>query len=175
MTGQAAKAAYDEHRLYGYDPAACWNAAAAAATAPIRARLDTLAADLDASAVRAQAARDGTNGDYARMLLERRVLWCADLAARIRAITGDGAGDHPVRQAAAAGRVPLQITIAAGRAVPLHPEDCEPHTPRPDGYADWQEWAARMAATHVQRQCRGCGMLAVWEPKPAEAAAEGAA
>lgn len=169
--GGRAKAAYHEHLLFGYHPGACWDAAAAAVTADIRAKLSALAGGLDASAVRAQAARDGTNGDYARMLLERRVLWCADLAARIRAITGDDtAGGRPVRQPAAAGRVPMQITTAGGRVVPLHPENCEPHTPQPDGYADWQEWAEQMAQTHVQRQCRGCGLLAVWEPKPARQA-----
>ena len=43
---------------------------------------------------------------------------------------------------------------------------CEPHTPQPSGYVAWHEWADLMAETHVQRQCKGCGLWAVWEPKP---------
>ena len=43
--------------------------------------------------------------------------------------------------------------------------DCEPHTPAPKGYLARAEWFEEMSATHVQRQCKGCGLWAIWEPK----------
>jgi hypothetical protein len=47
-------------------------------------------------------------------------------------------------------------------ARPLTP-DCEPHTPRPEGYVAWWEWADLMAETHTQRRCKGCEQWAIWE------------
>jgi hypothetical protein len=44
-------------------------------------------------------------------------------------------------------------------------DECEPHTETPRGYLAWDEWAERMGQTHVQRQCAGCGLYAIWEPK----------
>jgi hypothetical protein len=65
-------------------------------------------------------------------------------------------------------RPPLRIKFVKGRSRPV-PEDpslCEPHTPSPENYMGWWAWADKMAETHVNRQCRGCGLWAIWEPKP---------
>ena len=43
--------------------------------------------------------------------------------------------------------------------------DCEPHTPHPAGYVARAEWRELMAGTHECRQCKGCGLWAIWEPK----------
>lgn len=69
--------------------------------------------------------------------------------------------------------IPLRIEMVNGHAVPLHPEECEPHTPSPDGYMQWHAWADRMEKTHIQRQCHGCGLWAVWEQKPDETREDG--
>jgi hypothetical protein len=42
---------------------------------------------------------------------------------------------------------------------------CEPHAPRPKGYVAHSEWADLMMETHDQRQCKGCGLWMIWEPK----------
>jgi len=64
--------------------------------------------------------------------------------------------------------IPQRITMTGCTATPAYPEECEPHTDSPAGYLQWSEWADRMRATCTQRQCRGCGLWAVWEPrKPA--------
>ncbi len=49
-----------------------------------------------------------------------------------------------------------------------HP--CEDHTPRPEGYIQWHDWAESMAKTHKQRRCEGCGRYAIWEPKDVDLA-----
>lgn len=41
----------------------------------------------------------------------------------------------------------------------------EDHTPRPEGYLAWHAWADRMAKTHRQEKCPGCGLYAIWMPK----------
>ena len=61
-------------------------------------------------------------------------------------------------------KYPQRIRWVNGHVIPLHPDECEPHTPMPDGYLAWHEWAERMSKTHDQRQCKGCGLWAVWEP-----------
>lgn len=66
-----------------------------------------------------------------------------------------------------AAEVPQRTKFVNGESVPAYPEECEPHTPNPRGYLQWHAWAERMAATHVPRQCTGCGLWAVWEPKAA--------
>jgi hypothetical protein len=48
---------------------------------------------------------------------------------------------------------------------PATTPDCEPHTPRPEGYIAHSEWADAMMKTHDQRQCKGCGLWLIWEPK----------
>ena len=65
----------------------------------------------------------------------------------------------------AATEIPLRVKIVGGRHVPEFPAECEPHTDSPDGYLQWDEWAEKMSRTHVQRQCRGCGLWAIWEPR----------
>ena len=47
---------------------------------------------------------------------------------------------------------------------PATTPECEPHEPQPDGYTERAEWAAAMLKTHVQRQCPGCGLWAIWVP-----------
>jgi hypothetical protein len=39
------------------------------------------------------------------------------------------------------------------------------HTKAPEGYLAWHDWAERKSKTHRQRRCKGCGRLAIWEPK----------
>jgi hypothetical protein len=63
--------------------------------------------------------------------------------------------------------VPLRIKWVKGEPVPLVPVECELHTKSPDSFPQWDVWAKRMAKTHVQRQCRGCGLWSVWEVKAA--------
>lgn len=62
--------------------------------------------------------------------------------------------------------IPLRIRMVKGHPEPLEPGDCEPHTGSPDDYFAWDAWAKRMEKTHTQRQCKGCGLWSVWEPKP---------
>lgn len=41
----------------------------------------------------------------------------------------------------------------------------EDHTPDPDGYCEWHEWAEEMSKTHRQVTCPRCGLWAIWLPK----------
>ena len=59
--------------------------------------------------------------------------------------------------------IPLRIKMDGGHPIPAEPDQCEPHTKAPTGYLVWHEWAARMGKTHEVRQCRGCGLWAIWE------------
>lgn len=61
--------------------------------------------------------------------------------------------------------IPQRVKMVGGTPVPLYPDECEPHTPHPDGYVPYFEWMRKMERTHVQRQCRGCGLWSVWEPR----------
>ena len=61
--------------------------------------------------------------------------------------------------------LPLRIKMVNGSPVPLDPGKCEPHTKSPDGYLQWHEWSKLRERTHIQRQCRGCGLWSIWEPK----------
>lgn len=50
---------------------------------------------------------------------------------------------------------------------PRRPE-CDPRCReyrQPNSYVDAAEWAEFMAETHVQRQCPGCGLWTIWEPR----------
>ena len=62
--------------------------------------------------------------------------------------------------------IPQRVTLAGGHFVPEFPDECEPHTDSPRGYLQWHDWAERMGRSHVQRQCRGCGLWVVWERRP---------
>ena len=61
--------------------------------------------------------------------------------------------------------------MARRKAEPVCPDQAG-HTPSPDGYVDWHEWATRMAVAHRQVRCPGCGRFEVWvkragsEPDP---------
>ncbi len=35
----------------------------------------------------------------------------------------------------------------------------------PASYLAWHEWAARMAKSHTQHRCPGCGYWRVWRPR----------
>ena len=61
--------------------------------------------------------------------------------------------------------IPQRVKNVAGRPVPIDPAACEPHTPHPDGQADHLQWQTEMMRTHDQRQCKSCGLWAIWEPK----------
>jgi hypothetical protein len=56
---------------------------------------------------------------------------------------------------------------------PATTPECEPHTPHPSGYVAHSEWADLMMETHDQRQCRGCGLWMIWEPKPSPGGSDG--
>ena len=58
-----------------------------------------------------------------------------------------------------------RIKWVGGHPVPEFPDECEPHTLDPEGYLQWDAWAERMNRTYAQRQCKGCGLWAIWEPK----------
>jgi hypothetical protein len=66
----------------------------------------------------------------------------------------------------APAEIPQRIKFVNGGFVPEFPDECEPHAEEPQGYLQRDAWAERMSATHVQRQCKGCGLWATWEPKP---------
>lgn len=38
------------------------------------------------------------------------------------------------------------------------------HTPSPEGYLAWHEWAEKKSKTHRQERCPGCGLWAIWTP-----------
>ena len=40
------------------------------------------------------------------------------------------------------------------------------HTPTPSGYLQWHAWAETKSKTHQQERCPGCGLWAIWVPKP---------
>ena len=42
---------------------------------------------------------------------------------------------------------------------------CDHHTPAPERYTGWGNWADRMRKTHSQVRCQGCGRWAIWLPK----------
>lgn len=39
------------------------------------------------------------------------------------------------------------------------------HTPCPDGYSAWHEWAIQMELTHTQELCPYCDLWVIWKPK----------
>lgn len=41
------------------------------------------------------------------------------------------------------------------------------HTKSPDGYLEWHAWAEKKSRRHVQVQCPGCGLWAIWRRRPA--------
>lgn len=69
--------------------------------------------------------------------------------------------------AVAEREIPQRVKAVHGKFVPEFPGECEPHTPAPSGYGAFFDWAEGMSEDHVQRQCVGCGLWAVWEPKAA--------
>jgi hypothetical protein len=38
------------------------------------------------------------------------------------------------------------------------------HTPAPEGYLAWHEWAEAMSHAHRQRACPGCRLASIWVP-----------
>lgn len=50
----------------------------------------------------------------------------------------------------------------------LRAADCphfEDHTPCPDGYIAWHDWARKMNRTHLATKCKGCGLFKIWVPR----------
>jgi hypothetical protein len=41
----------------------------------------------------------------------------------------------------------------------------EKHTPCPEGYLQWHDWARTMSYTNKQKKCEGCGLFQIWLPK----------
>lgn len=39
------------------------------------------------------------------------------------------------------------------------------HTPCPEGYVPWHEWAEQKSKTHKQERCPSCGLWAIWKPR----------
>lgn len=33
---------------------------------------------------------------------------------------------------------------------------------QPEGYLEWQDWAAKKDLTHKQIKCDGCGLFVIW-------------
>jgi hypothetical protein len=42
------------------------------------------------------------------------------------------------------------------------PDAARRHTPHPQGYIAFSEWAREKAKTHAQRRCPTCGFLSIW-------------
>lgn len=59
----------------------------------------------------------------------------------------------------------MRVRWEGSTAVPLFPDECVPHDKGPAGFLEWGRWAKEMERTHVHRQCPGCGLWEVWEPK----------
>ncbi len=56
------------------------------------------------------------------------------------------------------------------RCIPieLRRPECDPQCAEhrsPSNYVQALEWQEFMAETHVQRQCPGCGLWTIWEPR----------
>jgi hypothetical protein len=43
--------------------------------------------------------------------------------------------------------------------------DQDKHTPCPEDYILWHEWAAEKGKTHRQIRCAGCNLFTIWVPK----------
>lgn len=39
------------------------------------------------------------------------------------------------------------------------------HTPCPEDYMGWHEWAEEKGKTHRQIRCNGCNLFTIWVPK----------
>ena len=42
---------------------------------------------------------------------------------------------------------------------------CKDHTPQPNGYIAWHNWAEKKSKTHDQVRCGECGLLNIWIEK----------
>lgn len=49
------------------------------------------------------------------------------------------------------------------------------HTPCPEGYMAWHEWAEKKGRTHRAVKCPGCGLYAIWVRKARKRLRRGAA
>ena len=50
----------------------------------------------------------------------------------------------------------------------MRAKDCQKafkHTPVPDGYVAWMEWAEKKAKTHEQIKCPVCKTYSIWKRK----------
>lgn len=65
---------------------------------------------------------------------------------------------------------PYRVYICGdtGRLEMPEPKDCPNaafHTPQPEGYVEWHNWAQQMTKGFKQKRCPGCGLLNIWEPR----------
>ncbi len=61
----------------------------------------------------------------------------------------------------------MKILICGDGPLVVANPDCPnaaAHEPQPTGYVAWHQWAGRMARTHTQRKCDGCGLHNIWVP-----------
>lgn len=74
--------------------------------------------------------------------------------------------DKARRKAEAKARAAVDEKIIARAAHLLGPcQNAANHTPVPFGYIARAEWAERMAKTHRQTKCPGCGLWMIWVPR----------
>jgi hypothetical protein len=53
--------------------------------------------------------------------------------------------------------------VGDAEGIARHAYLCETmHTPCPEGYVNWHEWAEAMSKTHRQIPCPGCGLYYIW-------------
>ena len=79
-------------------------------------------------------------------------------------------GGAALRRGGCAGargrRVSGGKTNAPGNNPRMPCADSKTHTKQPEGYVEWHDWAEKMAETHRQTQCTGCGLWLVWSAIP---------
>lgn len=63
------------------------------------------------------------------------------------------------------GHAMVVCPACAGGGWPGKPLTCADHTPSPERYLAWHEWADKMTKTHKQIQCPECQMWMIWIPK----------
>ena len=55
----------------------------------------------------------------------------------------------------------MSLIFDAERTCP----DRAKHTPCPEDYTLWHEWAEEKGKTHRQIRCAGCNLFTIWVPK----------
>lgn len=92
-----------------------------------------------------------------------------NLGARF-AVTVEACGKHPFPQRVAFQKSALRWALQHGPGYlhastvsPTKRTTCADHTPQPEGYLHWHEWAEKMhQAGKKQIRCGECGLLSIW-------------